>query len=115
MTRSHLIQGKGSQYLNKLNTERSIHLVQNSNEGMIYLNPYAKDGKEWLGAEAYQFVLNPKVAMAGWKQGLMPPYPWLIAWGTSHKFSSTFYREKGLTTSLNFSSVFLPHTGITHD
>lgn len=99
MTRSHIIQGKGSQYLNKLNTERSIHLVQNSNEGMIYLTPSAKDGKEWLGAKAYQFVLNPMGVLAWWTRGLMPPYPWPIAWGTS----------------LNFSSEFLPHTGITHD
>ena len=99
MTRSHIIQGKGSQYLNKLNTERSIHLVQNSNEGMIYLNPYAEDGKEWLGAKAYQFVLNPMGVLAWWKQTLTSPRG----------------RHIGRGTSLNFSSEFLPHTGITHD
>ena len=37
MTRSQHILGKGSDSLNKLNTERFNHLVQNSNEGMIYL------------------------------------------------------------------------------
>lgn len=42
MTRSHMSQGKGSQALNKLNTERSIASVQNSNEGMIYLTPVRK-------------------------------------------------------------------------
>jgi len=42
MTRSHSILGKGSDSLNKCNGERSIHLVQNSNEGMIYLTPLRK-------------------------------------------------------------------------
>ena len=42
MTRSQPTLGKGSQSLNKLNGELSIHLVQNSNEGMIYLNPLLK-------------------------------------------------------------------------
>lgn len=99
MTRSHTLQGKGSQYLNKLNTERSIHLVQNSNEGMIYLIPSAKDGIKWLGAKAYQFVLNPMGVLACWKQTLTSPRG----------------RHIGRGTSLNFSSVFLPHMGITHD
>ena len=99
MTRSHIIQGKGSQYLNKLNTERFNHLVQNSNEGMIYLIPSAKDGIKWLGAKAYQFVLNPMGVLACWKVTLTSPRG----------------RRTGRGTSLNFSSVFLPHTGITHD
>jgi hypothetical protein len=46
MTRSHTSQGKGSQSLFKLNGERSIHLVQNSNEGMIYLTPLRKGWHE---------------------------------------------------------------------
>jgi len=90
---------KGSQEVNKLNVERFIHFVQNSNEGMIYLTPYAEDGIKWLGAEAYRFVLNPRVALALWKATLCSPRG----------------RHTGRGTSLNFSSDFLPHTGITHD
>lgn len=99
MTRSHTLLGKGSHSLFKLNGERSIHSVQNPNEGMIYLIPSAKDGIKWLGAKAYQFVLNPRVALALWKATLTSPRG----------------RHIGRGTSLNFSSVFLPHTGITHD
>jgi len=42
MTRSHTLLGKGSHSLFKLNGERSIHSVQNPNEGMIYLTPLRK-------------------------------------------------------------------------
>lgn len=99
MTRSHTLQGKGSHSLFKLNGERSIHSVQNPNEGMIYLIPSAKDGIKWLGAKAYQFVLNPMGVLACWKVTLTSPRG----------------RHIGRGTSLNFSSVFLPHMGITHD
>lgn len=93
MTRSHTLLGKGSQSLFKLNGERSIHLVQNSNEGMIYLTPSAKDGIKWLGAKAYQFVLNPMGVLACWKVTLTSPHPRHIGRGTSHKFFLHFSRK----------------------
>ena len=90
MTRSHMSQGKGCHSLIKLNTERFIKSVQNPNEGMIYLTPYTEDGIKWLGAKAYQFVLNPSGVLAHWKQTLTSPRGHTIGRGTSLNFSSIF-------------------------
>jgi len=60
MTRSQAYQGKGSQYLNKLNGELSIHLVQNSNEGMIYLNPLRKGWPQMRRSNGLWICTKPK-------------------------------------------------------
>lgn len=65
--------GKGSQEVNKSPVERFKSLVQKPNEGMIYLNPSAKDGMNYRQARHCGSVPKPRGGIGCVENDPYPP------------------------------------------
>ena len=91
--RSDIRQGKGSQEVNKLNSELPIQSVQKPNEGMIYLNPSAKDGMNYQQARHCSSVPKPRGGIGCVENDPYPPPAPHYSVGCLTQFFPPFFLE----------------------
>ena len=91
--RSDIRQGKGSQEVNKLNSELPIQSVQKPNEGMIYLNPSAKDGMNYQQARHCSSVPKPRGGIGCVENDPYPPPAPHYSVGCFPQFFPPFFLE----------------------
>lgn len=85
--------GKGSQEVNKSLVARLNALVQNPNEGMIYLNPSAKDGINYQQARHCSFVPKSRGGIGCVENDHYPPPAPHYSVGYLPQFFPPFFLE----------------------